>query len=286
MGRTPESGTVEEERLIYQERLSDFAKAISALEMMSKYTQPLKNEQLKATVESTKRALVQSQRDYEAALDQLSAERSAAQTTLDAHQERLRHYEDQINKCTVRAPIDGSVTYASSNDEDEIAAGSILRQRQRILVLHDLSQFQIRAPLSADEAQHLHVGMIASIDIAERSSDPCAGVVTAMQQRGTTRDAIVAVQDSQSLRPGATATVEIFVQRLADVTRIPLQSFKSQQGQNYCYVLLEHGLEQRLLTLGAVGDHYAEVMDGLHEGDSVVLDVEAADAVAVKSGPR
>ena len=74
----------------------------------------------------------------------------------------------------------------------------------------------------------------------------------------------------QHLRPAAVIR--------CDRLRIPVQSIFSEDGQTFCYVMTDRGLEQRPVTLGAAGDQYAEVIHGLDEGESIVLDAAMVDS--------
>jgi hypothetical protein len=55
---------------------------------------------------------------------------------------------------------------------------------------------------------------------------------------------------------------------------------------NKCFVLTEEGPEARAVVLGANNDTVAQVKDGIHEGEEIVLNPEAlADKIRAMIGP-
>ena len=73
----------------------------------------------------------------------------AAQATFDLEHERLQRLETQVANCLIRAPQDGMVIHANdprrSSDGPQIDVGAMIRQRQPIIWLPDLSRMQVRA---------------------------------------------------------------------------------------------------------------------------------------------
>jgi hypothetical protein len=69
-----------------------------------------------------------------------------------------------------------------------------------------------------------------------------------------------------------TAQVRIIVEdRKQDVLQIPVQSVVSFSGQYFTYVLAPKGPERRELKVGDANDEFMEVLDGVGEGESVVM---------------
>jgi hypothetical protein len=78
-------------------------------------------------------------------------------------------------------------------------------------------------------------------------------------------------QDVDQLKPGMTAVVEIHVDRLVDVISIPVQAVVQIQKQVWCYVD-QQGTPVRVpLKLGRSNEKFVEILEGLEEGQRVVL---------------
>jgi len=74
------------------------------------------------------------------------------------------------------------------------------------------------------------------------------------------------------LKEGMTVTVSIIVEERSDVLLVPNSAITSSGRQTYVEVVLSDGtIEERLVTAGISDWQYTEIVDGLDEGDSVVV---------------
>jgi len=74
------------------------------------------------------------------------------------------------------------------------------------------------------------------------------------------------------LREGLTVTVSILVEERNDVLMVPNAAITSQGGQAYVQVVSPDGTtEERLVTTGLSDWQYTEIIDGLSEGEKVVV---------------
>ncbi len=80
-----------------------------------------------------------------------------------------------------------------------------------------------------------------------------------------------------------TAELRIIVQQRAeDVLQIPVQSVLSLGGQYFTYALTPEGGERRALKVGDSNDEFMEVLDGVREGEKVIMNPRThfADEIA------
>ena len=267
------TGTPEQARLNHQLELNDLGRSLGEFVRLTKYDHPLEAEELAAAAVQTRRILAQSQRNHEATMQQLLAQKNAAQETFDKAQERVDYYEQQLASCSVHAAFGGVVEHAPNSDEEEtLAAGIVLRKRQKVLTLHDLTQLQLVATVHTPEARQLKRGMVASIYFSPGGGTADSGTVTDVRHSDTHTDVVITPDEFPRLRPGTLADVEIVLERRSNVVRIPLESLIQWNGESYCYLLTDAGLEKRPLSLGVIGPHYAEVLSGLQVGEIIVHD--------------
>jgi HlyD family secretion protein len=73
------------------------------------------------------------------------------------------------------------------------------------------------------------------------------------------------------LLPGMTAEVELLAASRPDVIVVPPQAVTVEDGQEVCYVASPAGVERRQVHLGANTPDMIEVLDGVDEGEQVVL---------------
>ena len=82
----------------------------------------------------------------------------------------------------------------------------------------------------------------------------------------------IALQVTPSgLLPGVSAEIEVQVGRCRDVLAVPTEAVTVDQARNVCYVIGPSGLERREITSGGSTPYLIEVIDGLEEGEYVVL---------------
>jgi RND family efflux transporter MFP subunit len=239
--------------------------------------------QLEGALASAKRVLTQVERDNEALLQQAEAAKNEADRALNKEEEKLAKYQEQLEKCKIYAPHDGMATYALEHwGKTQIQEGATVRERQRIIILPDLSVMQVKTAVHESVLDLINEGLPATITIdafPDRTYTGSVKSVAVLADRGEwhSRDVklyatIVTIDGTvERLRPGMSAAVEIHVERLEDVLSVPVQAIVQVAGDNWCYVGATGQIERRLVTLGKTNDKFVEIREGLNEGDQVVL---------------
>jgi hypothetical protein len=75
----------------------------------------------------------------------------------------------------------------------------------------------------------------------------------------------------KQLKPGMTAVVEIDVEKLPSVLSVPIQAIVQRGSSNWCYVKAQSDLQRREIRLGKTNDKFVEIVEGISEGEVVVL---------------
>ena len=236
----------------------------------------------KFTYEKT---LTQLEATSEAAAAQLKAETA----TLENEETRLHHLEQQLAKCTIVAPAAGMAVYANDNrsrwgsSEPQVAVGALVRDRQVILRLPDLSRMQVKTTVHESKVDQIYPGMPARILIQGR---PFKGQVVSIANQPESQSfmaanvkeyaTVVSIDGSPSgLRPGMTAEVTILLAEVKDGILLPVTAVAEKSTGFYAYVKTPTGIDQRALKLGKTNDTYIEILDGVKEGDVVIRNPRA-----------
>lgn len=222
-----------------------------------------------------------------------SAEAKAASETaaFELEEDRLKRLEEQLKECVIVAPDDGMVVYAneeasrrrSSSQQSMVEEGAMMKERQSIIKLPDLTHMQVKCAVHESKIDQLQRGLRARISI---QGNEYQGVVTNVANQPEASDwfsgsvkeyaAIVAIEsDPRGLRPGMTAAVEILVANLPNVLSVPVQAVVEKGGKFYCWVNAFAGVEKRPVVLGMSDNSRIEIKDGLKEGDDVLLNPRA-----------
>jgi len=78
-------------------------------------------------------------------------------------------------------------------------------------------------------------------------------------------------EEVSQIKPGMTAVVEIFVERLKDVLSVPVQAVVQRGSENWCFVQQSGSVVRRPVAVGKTNDKFVQIIRGIQEGDRVVL---------------
>jgi HlyD family secretion protein len=263
------------------------------LEVLEKYTRPKKEKELSQTAEDSKRETQRARLEGEALMTQMKAAYDAAALTLSVEEEKLEMFQRQIKACRLVATQAGEVVYASQkssrgSEPVVIEEGAAVRERQAVINLPDLENMKIDARIHESRISRVMIGQPVEIEIDAIPGDPYRGrlqSISSVPLPGSwpntdlkEYEAIVEIRDDptriRKLKPGMTAQIRVVVEdRKEPVLQIPVQSVVSFSGHYYAYVSAPNGdqAERRELKVGDANDEYMEIIDGVAEGDMVIM---------------
>ncbi|MCP4195194.1 MAG: efflux RND transporter periplasmic adaptor subunit [Planctomycetaceae bacterium] len=283
------SGELAQARLETLKAERELAAAISKKKELVEYQYKKQKLELQGALASANRALEQVERDNIAQLTQAEAKKIAAQESLKKEEERLTRYQNQIEKCEIRAPIDGMVAYATGRSRyhrEEIRPGAAVRPRQPILTLPNLQSMQVRTTVHESVLDQITQGLKVSIRVdafPDRAYQGTVQSVAVLPDQGGWMSSdtkvyatVITIDEKvEQLKPGMTAVVDIHVDHLRDILAIPIQSILQVKDETWCYVNSQGGNERRFIELGRTNDKFVEIKSGLRAGENVVLNPNA-----------
>ena len=99
-------------------------------------------------------------------------------------------------------------------------------------------------------------------------------------------DTIIKLEPHSGLKPGMSAIVDVVLAKHDDVLTIPVAAIVDSDGGFYCWVQSTEGVKQRVIKLGDSNDEFTVVLDGLTEGEQVILNplafIEEARTIAIQ----
>lgn len=159
----------------------------------------------------------------------------------------------------------GVVNYTVEVEIQSLQA--MMQERQEAIqeTMPDISSGEI--PERMQEA--IEQGLITQEQIDEMMEQMQAGDMPFQQGDGSLP---TMMPEDFRLKEGMTVTVSIIVEEGNDVLLVPNSAITSSGGQTYVKVVLSDGTsEDRLVTTGISDWQYTEIVEGLNEGDSVVV---------------
>ncbi len=219
---------------------------------------------------------------------------------LSSKKERLADLRRQLELCTISAPQDGLVVYASSlstgrgmrgGDESPPDVGTELRRNRTVIVLPDTSKMIAAVKVNEALSGRIREGQQAIVFSDAVPDTPLRGEVISvgvLAESGgwrdpNRRDYTVRIQLSDGndlgLKPSMRCKADIFVAQVNDVLYVPIPAIFRKGAAALVYVPEGSGYEQRRVEVGRSSELYIEVLAGLSEGDHVLLREPSADRV-------
>jgi multidrug resistance efflux pump len=230
----------------------------------------------------------------------IRADKLTQESAFQLESDRLKRLEAMVEHCTLRAPRDGIVVYATQTNpwgmvDAQIQEGVTVRETQPIFSVPDPRYMQVKAKVNESKVALIHPGQSALIRVDAFPDHPLRGTVqeiTAIPAPvGRASDvkvyfATVKIEEGfDGLRPGLSAEVDFFIGTRSRVTRIPVQAVREVGGQAFAAVRsstsdAKTGLSWRWVPvrLGETNASHAEVVSGLKPGDQVIAQPEALPA--------
>lgn len=185
----------------------------------------------------------------------------------------LEYATTQLGYARIVAPIAGVVESVTTQEGETVAASLAA---PTFVTLVDLTRLEVRAYVDETDIGRIHVGQTARFTVDTYPDHEFTARVTAIYPQAEIRDNVVdyvAVLDIDTqcdrlLRPEMTTTTRILLDTHAAVLTVPTRVVRRENGRTF--VQLKHG-EQRNVTTGARDENGIEILNGLREGDEVLI---------------
>ncbi|NQT17208.1 MAG: HlyD family efflux transporter periplasmic adaptor subunit [Planctomycetes bacterium] len=228
--------------------------------------------------------------DKEAAIKIAEARLKSEEHSHQLDLNELEEVEEQIEKCTIRAPQAGQVVYANvtnnrGGQETVIEEGTTVRERQSIIKLPDSNNMQVKAKINEARVSRVQVGMKATIRLdAFPDLDPMSGTVEKVNEyplpsgwwSGDIKEYETVIKIDSfpkdlDMRPGMTAEVKIRVERVDDALLVPVQAVVEHGGKHYCAARDGEEWKKCEVTIGSTNEKEVVIQEGLAAGEEVAL---------------
>jgi len=201
-----------------------------------------------------------------------AADLEHAKAALEDAQATYAAAKNTLEEVSIRAPFAGTV-YALP-----VSATEYIGQGDRLLEMADLTKVQVRAYFDEPEIGKLAVGLPIRIvwdALPTRSWQGHIARVPSTVITYTTRHvgaAIVTVDNADgTLLPDTNVTVTVTTSNTPDVINIPREALHASGGQDFVYVLDGETLRRTPVKTGIITLTAIQIVDGLHEGETVAL---------------
>lgn len=283
---------VEADRITVVKAEIDLEIAKEDLKVEKEYVQKRKRKELEEDVKEKVRNRERVRRKGIATLAQFEAKFKASQLTYEVEKSQHERMLEQIEACKLIAPQNGQVVYANQsnsrrgNGEDVIQEGTEVRERQSIIQLPDFSQMKVDARIHESKISLIRQSLPVDIrvdafpdEIYQGEVDQISSVpISSNWMRPDLKEYKASIKilpngsDITKLKPGLTAEIEIRIEERDNVLQVPVQAVISIGNDRYIFVVTPDGTPVRkAIQIGQASDTMIEILDGIKEGNEVVL---------------
>ena len=290
------------DRISFQRAQINLTKTEEQLRLLKEFTHPRNVKQYASAAREKGKQMERVKRKARASLSGAEASRKSKTSTYEHQKKLLERFQDQVEKCTITAPTSGMVVYARPEGMHQMSGqyieeGALVRERQRLIDLPDLSQFVADVLIHESKIGQVETGQRADVTISARRGVTLNGRVTRVGVLPDTVDrwrnpdlkqyaVQVAINDARGLdlKPGLTANVVIKVDLRPNVLVVPLQAVTAIGNTRVVQIVRGQSVVRQEVKIGKYNDVYVEILEGLAEGDEVLLQSVPQDEGAGAKG--
>ena len=226
------------------------------------------------TLDSIEQEYMASKAAFEVLANQVEGGDAASVQSKQYTAEKQRYATDALRRqredMLLRAPRDGVIGYRN------VEAGAIVTAGTKVLSLVDNSHLNVDCALSESDAAILKPGMEVKVTIDALGADYAGRIVyvsPAMDESAKTYQVRIELDTaSDEIKAGLFAHTAIDILQRRDTLFVPKGAVLSRNGRQTLFVLRDDGtVEEREVKIGLMNDETEEILDGLADGDVVVV---------------
>lgn len=248
---------------------NSYQQAQAALKANDVNLQTAKNtlERIKTLYENGS-ATLQELEQAQSAVDLLST--GASEVNVQIAETNLQTAQNQISKCTVCAPISGTIGRVPVSVGDTAGIGTC------VAVISDNSQMEADITVNEADISYIKVGDPVWVYVQSSRNEPYNGMISSIDTITQTGKAgyevKVGLQGSDTnIKSGMFAEVVLNTQSSGSALCLPVNAVITKAGQSIVYVPTDDGrVHQMTVTTGLSNDTYIEITGGINAGQEVV----------------
>ncbi|UCB54046.1 MAG: efflux RND transporter periplasmic adaptor subunit [Thiotrichales bacterium] len=207
---------------------------------------------------------------------------NAAKATAQVSKARLNVIQAELDRTRLVAPFSGVVAEVNGEIGEFVTPSPVGIPTPPAVDLMDTSCVYVSAPIDEVDAPRIRVDMKANISLDALSDELFSGrvkriapYVLEIEKQARTVDVevdFVCPDDCLNMLPGYSADVEVILDEQDDVLRVPTEAVL--EGNKVLVFTADNRLEQHEIRTGLNNWEWTQVIEGLSEGDEVVVSVE------------
>lgn len=234
----------------------------------------LTNADLDRQVKDAELQLAKAQEDLQTLLEPTGTKvKQQELKVLQSYQSYLTAKE-KADSLFVTSPIDGVVVNLAVSPGEELSNETL---EQDLVVVSSFQQTEMKISVDELDINKLKMGQEAIVTVGALPEARLKGTITGIAYEGTTTNDItkynvtLAVEYTEGIKGGMSATATIYLDKKENVLRIPAEAVTTSNGRSTVKVMVNGQPQVKLIEVGLTTSRWVEVTNGLQEGDQIVV---------------
>lgn len=202
--------------------------------------------------------------------------RDAYLAEIDGLEAQLATLETDLKKTQIRSPVSGPVLEKYIEDKRVLAAGTPL------VMVGDLDSIEIECDVLSEEVGQIRVGDRVEITGKALRRRTVEGTVKRIYPSGFMKISALGVEQQRvrtligfdnsdaRLLPGTSVDLKIIIDESIGALAVPDRATFRREGEWSVFAVVAGNAELRTIKIGLRNDDWAEILEGLEEGDTIV----------------
>ncbi len=260
-------------------------------DIFEQYTLPMTTRDKQVAVEDAQLGLDTASKRADSTLRQKQVSVEQNEKRLEKMKEQLKERQDELAKMVLKAPCPGIVIYGDPRygwwDQNNFKVGGEIWGGNTLFTIPDLRVMQVKVQIHEADINKIKTEMAANLTMDTYAGLTLNGKITKIaaiaagagnpwngEQDVKKFDVEITLEGTTKveLKPGISAKAEILIDTRKDAVYVPLQCAFLEGGKQWCYALAgDRAPAKREVKPGMSNESYIEILDGLKEGEQVLL---------------
>ncbi len=227
---------------------------------------PAKFEKTKQELELAEKDLVMLKEKNTIKLQQLEADEDGLSLQIEMQEKELAVKEEALKKMIIRAPSAGIILSIRGK------VGEKVNNDRLLIEMSDLTNFKIKGKVDDDFSEQIKTGTSVYVSLDNEQLSGVVGTVNpVIRDRKIEFDVNLRESDHYKLRPNLNVGLKIVIAERDSVLRIQNGPALGRGKKHQVFVLKNGRAVERAIISGLRTEEYVEIVEGLFEGERVIL---------------
>lgn len=237
-------------------------------------------------VSSAENKVNDAQNELASARNELTLKKAGATEEQIAAQEALvrqgeanvQNFKVQISKTVLYSPINGVIT-----KREDAKIGEIVAANANIISVISEAKYEIEANVPEADIAKIKIGDEAKVTLDAYGNDVIFKATVAeiepaetiLEGVATYKTTLQFLENDSRVKSGMTANIDILAGRRGNAVKIPQRALTAKNSDKLARILVDGAVKEVEVKIGLRGsDGWVEIIEGLKEGDVVVLSIK------------